>query len=71
MNGLWNQSGSPARQDLAHERVKAFTRSVQPDVIVTTEEVLTEYPNYFAGSAVRGTGPRTGPGETSAGAPSV
>lgn len=35
-------------QDLAHERVKAFTRSAKPDVIVTTEEVLTEYLNYFA-----------------------
>jgi predicted nucleic acid-binding protein len=35
-------------QDLAHERVKTFTRSAKPDVIVTTEEVLTEYLNYFA-----------------------
>ena len=35
-------------QDLAHERVKAFTRSARPDVICTTEEVLTEYLNYFA-----------------------
>ena len=35
-------------QDLAHERVKAFTRSAKPDVICTTEEVLTEYLNYFA-----------------------
>jgi predicted nucleic acid-binding protein len=31
-------------QDLAHERVKAFTRSAKPDVICTTEEVLTEEP---------------------------
>ena len=35
-------------QDLAHERVKGFTRSARPDVICTTEEVLTEYLNYFA-----------------------
>lgn len=35
-------------QDLAHERVKAFTQSAKPDVICTTEEVLTEYLNYFA-----------------------
>jgi predicted nucleic acid-binding protein len=35
-------------QDLAHERVKAFSRSAKPDVIVTTEEILTEYLNYFA-----------------------
>jgi uncharacterized protein len=35
-------------QDFAHERVKAFTRSAKPDVIYTTEEVLTEYLNYFA-----------------------
>ncbi len=35
-------------QDLAHETVKTFTRSARPDVICTTEEVLTEYLNYFA-----------------------
>jgi predicted nucleic acid-binding protein len=35
-------------QDVAHERVKAFARSARPAVIVTTEEVLTEYLNYFA-----------------------
>ncbi len=35
-------------QDLAHEQVKAFTRSERPRLIVTTEEVLTEYLNYFA-----------------------
>jgi predicted nucleic acid-binding protein len=34
-------------QDAAHDRVKAFTRSARPDVICTTEEVLTEYLNYF------------------------
>jgi len=28
---------------------KAVTRSARPDVIWTTEEVLTEYLNYFAG----------------------
>jgi uncharacterized protein len=35
-------------QDVAHERVKVFTRSAKPDVIVTAEEVLSEYLNYFA-----------------------
>lgn len=35
-------------QDLAHEQVKVFTRSERPRLIVTTEEVLTEYLNYFA-----------------------
>ena len=35
-------------QDNAHERVKAFTRSANLDLILTTEEVLTEYLNYFA-----------------------
>jgi uncharacterized protein len=29
--------------------VKAFTRSAKPDMICTTEEVLTEYLNSFAG----------------------
>ena len=38
-------------QDVAHERVKTFTRAGKPDLIVTTEEVLTEYLNYFAGWA--------------------
>ena len=35
-------------QDLAHERVKAFTHASPPRLIVVTEEVLTEYLNYFA-----------------------
>lgn len=35
-------------QDTGHERAKAFSRSVQPAAIVTTEYVLTEYLNYFA-----------------------
>lgn len=35
-------------QDLAHERVKAFTLATAPRLIVVTEEVLTEYLNYFA-----------------------
>ena len=35
-------------QDNAHEGVKAFTRAAKPEVIFTTEEVLTEYLNYFA-----------------------
>ena len=36
-------------QDLAHERAKALTRSASPGVICTTEEVLIEYLNFFAG----------------------
>jgi uncharacterized protein len=35
-------------QDLAHERVRAFTQADPPRLIVVTEEVLTEYLNYFA-----------------------
>jgi len=35
-------------QDLAHERVKSFSHSAKPELICTTEEVLTEYLNYFA-----------------------
>jgi len=36
-------------QDLAHERAKAFTLASPPRLNVVTEEVLTEYLNYFAG----------------------
>ena len=36
-------------QDLAHENAKAFTLSAKPGRICTTEEVLIEYLNYFAG----------------------
>jgi uncharacterized protein len=36
-------------QDLAHEKAKVFTRSTNPAKICTTEEVLVEYLNYFAG----------------------
>ena len=35
-------------QDTAHERAKAFTSISTPGAICTTEEVLTEYLNYFA-----------------------
>jgi len=35
-------------QDQAHERAKSFARSATPSTIFTTEEVLTEYLNYFA-----------------------
>jgi predicted nucleic acid-binding protein len=35
-------------QDRAHEKVKAFTVASPPRLIVVTEEVLTEYLNYFA-----------------------
>jgi len=34
-------------QDRAHEKAKALTLSRMPGVIVTTEEVLIEYLNYF------------------------
>jgi predicted nucleic acid-binding protein len=36
-------------QDQAHTRAKAFVRATAPRTIFTTEEVLTEYLNYFAG----------------------
>jgi uncharacterized protein len=35
-------------QDGAHEKAKAFTLSATPGALCTTEEVLTEYLNYFA-----------------------
>lgn len=35
-------------QDLAHERARAFTLAATPAALCTTEEVLTEYLNYFA-----------------------
>jgi predicted nucleic acid-binding protein len=35
-------------QDTVYERAKAFMRTTPPRLIVTTEEVLTEYLNYFA-----------------------
>ena len=35
-------------QDSAHRSAKAFTLSAPPMTICTTEEVLTEYLNYFA-----------------------
>jgi hypothetical protein len=35
-------------RDTAHERAKAFMRASPPRLILTTEEVLTEYLNYFA-----------------------
>jgi predicted nucleic acid-binding protein len=34
--------------DRAHETAKAITLSAKPGVVCTTEEVLTEYLNYFA-----------------------
>jgi predicted nucleic acid-binding protein len=37
-------------QDSAHEKAKAFTLSAPLMMICTTEEVLTEYLNYFAAS---------------------
>jgi len=36
-------------QDTAHEKAREFTLSTKPGAIYTTEEVLTEYLNYFAG----------------------
>jgi predicted nucleic acid-binding protein len=40
-------------QDQAHERAKSFARSTSHGTIFTTEEVLTEYLNYFAGWGMR------------------
>jgi predicted nucleic acid-binding protein len=40
-------------QDQAHERAKSFARSAPPSTILTTEEVLIEYLNYFAGWGVK------------------
>jgi uncharacterized protein len=37
-------------EDAAHERAMAFSRSVRPDRIVTTDEVLAEYLAFFAGA---------------------
>ena len=42
----WIAVTSP--QDLAHEKAKGFASSTAPGAICTTEEVLTEYLNYFA-----------------------
>jgi hypothetical protein len=36
-------------QDTAHEKAREFTLSAKPGASHTTEEVLTEYLNYFAG----------------------
>jgi uncharacterized protein len=38
-------------QDFEHDRVKTYTRAFKPEFIYTTEEVLVEYLNYFAGWA--------------------
>lgn len=35
-------------QDIAHEKAKSFALSAAPGALCTTEEVLTEYLNYFA-----------------------
>jgi uncharacterized protein len=36
--------------DSAHRRALALSRSLQPDKIITTEEVLDEYLAYFSGA---------------------
>lgn len=36
-------------QDLAHEKAKSLTFATPPAIICSTEEVLIEYLNYFAG----------------------
>jgi uncharacterized protein len=36
-------------EDLAHEKAKALMLPLHPRSIITTEEVLTEYLNYFGG----------------------
>jgi predicted nucleic acid-binding protein len=40
-------------KDQDHQRVTSFARSSAPTKIFTTEEVLTEYLNYFAGWGIR------------------
>jgi len=35
-------------RDAAHEKAKALTRSWQQTTVVTSEEALIEYLNYFA-----------------------
>ena len=35
-------------QEIAHEKAKSFALSKEPGALCTTEEVLTEYLNYFA-----------------------
>jgi predicted nucleic acid-binding protein len=37
-------------EDQAHDRALALSRSLQPDKIITTDEVLNEYLTYFAGA---------------------
>jgi predicted nucleic acid-binding protein len=37
-------------EDNAHEQALTFSRSLNPDVIVTTDEVLGEYLAYFSGA---------------------
>jgi len=45
-------------KDNAHRKAKSFALSAAPGTILTTEEVLTEYLNYFAawGSTLRSKG---------------
>ncbi len=35
-------------QDRSHEKAKSFSIPTTPRILCTTEEVLTEYLNYFA-----------------------
>jgi uncharacterized protein len=44
----WVALTSPA--DAAHERALSVSRSIEPDRIVTTDEVLGEYLAFFAGA---------------------
>jgi uncharacterized protein len=44
----WVALTSPA--DAAHERALSVSRSIEPDRIVTTDEVLAEYLAFFAGA---------------------
>ena len=37
-------------EDNSHARALAFSRSLQPDKIITTDEVLNEYLAYFSGA---------------------
>jgi uncharacterized protein len=37
-------------QDAAHESAISLSRSIEPEMIVTTDEVLAEYLAFFAGA---------------------
>lgn len=38
-------------QDITHEKARSYSLSLRPGMVLTTEDVLAEYLNYFAGWA--------------------